>query len=296
MALGIAFAGAQTRPVAGFDDIVYWVGAGKNATNRAALVIQWNVPGSGGSTISRSVVWGYGWNSGSPTGYDMLAAVDAMDERLNVVEASTNNYAAFGMFYDADGDGGGFGAGTPGIYGLTSDEPGYVTDADDLYQSGWADSGFWEYSVYGGRFDYDVYDDATWEFLGSGTYDTAGSSYYPAGAWFSSPIGSKARLLVNGAWDAYSFTPDYTSRAVMQPCAATLPVPRTSLAKVVGGRPTVRVHGHQGRKYQLQWKADLGPGAWNNLGAERDAVDGLMEFADDSASQPASRYYRVLVR
>lgn len=213
--------------VSSFSDIQIWAGDGASATNKAAMVVQWNV-----GTNHYSRAWGYGWNSGTRTGWDMLTAIDVADVRLTIVP---NAGSVFGMFFDLDADGGTFSPGTPGVYGVTNDANGSTVDADDVYQSGWVSAGFWEYSVYGGNFSYDVYDmSPPYDFLGSSTYNSAGSSNYSAVTWFSSPIGAAARQLVDGAWDAYSFAPFFAPESLVQPLdAAAVPEPTTALLVLI---------------------------------------------------------------
>ncbi len=199
--------------VSNFSDIQNWAGDGASATNRAALVIQWNI-----GTIHHSIAWGYGWNSGTRTGWDMLTAIDLADVRLTLVP---NGSSVFGIFYDLDNDGGSFTAGTPGVYGVTNDTDGSTSDAGDVYQSGWVSSGYWEYSVFGGNFSYDIYDmNPPYDYLGSSTYNVAGNSDYSSVVWFSSPLGSSARELINGSWDAYSYAPVFALQTIQQPLAA----------------------------------------------------------------------------
>ncbi len=209
--------------VSSFADIQTWAGDGSAAANKAAMVVQWNV-----GTNHYSRAWGYGWNSGTRTGWDMLTAIDVADVRLTIVP---NAGSVFGIFFDLDADGGSFSPGTPGVFGVTVDSAGSTTDADDAYQSGWVSAGYWEYSVYGGSFSYDVYDmSPPYAFLGSSTYNSAGSANYSAVAWFSSPIGAAARELINGAWDAYSFAPSFAPESVVQPLdAAAVPEPASAL-------------------------------------------------------------------
>ena len=208
--------------VSSFADIQNWAGDGSGAANKAGMVIQWNV-----GTNHYSRAWGYGWNSGTRTGWDMITAIDVADVQLTIVP---NAGSVFGVFFDLDADGGNFSPGTPGVYGVTSDAAGSTTDADDVYQSGWVSAGFWEYSVYGGSFSYDVYDmSPPYDYLGSFTYNSAGSYNYSAVTWFSSPIGSGARELIDGAWDAYSFAPFFAPESVLQPLAAAVPEPSPAL-------------------------------------------------------------------
>ena len=222
-ALGVALTlPLRAGAVASFADIQVWAGAGASAANRAALVLQWNI-----NAVSYSYAWGFGWNSGTPTGRDMLLAVDAADARLSVDYTQS---AVFGMFYDLNNNGSSYTPGVPGIvdYGnpdnTIHDTPG-LTEAGDIYQSGWAD-GFWNYSISGGNFTYFDY------FAGANaTYASPGSTTYSGVTWDVAPVGDTSRELVDGSWDSFSFSTDvinYTSPSVVQPLAA-VPEPSPAL-------------------------------------------------------------------
>lgn len=285
--------GARAQfPVVSFEDIVLWAGDGKSASNRAGLILQWNLPDGQGGFRKISRVWGYGWNSGEPTGYDMLQAVIEMDKRLGYQEEANT---VFAMLYDADGDGGSFAGCAPGVWGVSSDADGAPSDSDDLLQSGWVSSGFWEYYVFGGNFEYDIYDYITWEYIRSDTYDVAGSGAYADVAWFSAPIGSMVRTLVDGSWDAYSYAPGFVSQSVAQPVAATLPVPQSPKLATASGHPVVQAVTRPDYSYQLQVRDSLTEGEWVNLGDARAGGEGLTDFSDLSADLPARRYYRIAV-
>lgn len=291
IAITVPEAWAQA-PVSSFDDIKLWAGDGKAASKRAALVLQWNVSNGQGGYRPFTRVWGYGWNSGAPTGYDMLQAVIEMDNRLGYQEEAST---VFGLFYDVDGDGGDFAPGTPGVWGVSSDEDGVPSDGDDFFLSGWVSSGFWEYYVFGGNFTYDIYDYATWEWLGSDTYDVAGSASLADVAWFSAPIGSMARELVDGSWDAYCYAPGFSSQGIAQPLAATLPVPMPQMA-TVNGRPALRAITRPGYTYQLQVRDSLDAGDWINHGQPFGGAAGTHDFSDLSDLVPAQRFYRIVVQ
>ena len=213
---------AEAAPVSSFSDIQIWAGNGASATNRAALVIQWNI-----NAVSYSYAWGFGWNSGAPTGRDMLLAVDAADTRLSV---DYTQGGVFGFFYDLNNNGSPYTPGVPGIVDYATpantipDTPG-VTESGDLYQSGWA-NGFWNYSISGGNFTYyDYYAGKT------ATYASPGSTTYSGVTWDISPVGDTSRELMDGSWDSFSFSSDvinYTSPFVVQPLAA-VPEPSSAL-------------------------------------------------------------------
>jgi hypothetical protein len=207
---------AQAAAVTGFDDIQFWAGAGSSATNRAAIVIQWNL-GAGPTYTPESIVWGFGWNSGTPTGWDALNAIVAADPRLALDKYPTFN-AVFGMYYDVVNDGSGFTPGEPGDFG--GSENGHANNPANDYQEGWTINGFWGYSIFGGNFTYDLFPGP-----GTGTYNVAGSSSYANVVWTSSPIGADTRQLVNGAWDGWTFAPGFSDQSLVAPTAAAVPEP-----------------------------------------------------------------------
>lgn len=209
----------QAAPITGFDDIDYWVGSG---TNQAALVIDWN---DGVSPVS--LAWGFQWD-GAATGWEMLTAIAAADSRLTLV-VHPDFDAVFGLYYDVTGANVGFVAGTPG-----GPEDGTANNPGDHYAEGWS-SGFWEYSVFGGDFSYDIYGGPPdYNYIGSGTYDVAGSPNYP-GTWESGNIGSGSRELADGYWDGLSFAPNFVSQSIDQPVAAAIPEPTTFLLTALAG-------------------------------------------------------------
>lgn len=213
--------------VTDFSDIAFWVGSG---SNQSALVIDWN---DGLSPVS--LAWGFRWDdsAGELTGWDMLMAIDAADSRLTIVQHPSFP-AVYGIYYDLTNSGDGFTEGTPGDLG--GPEDGSAANPGDHYREGWY-TGYWAYSVYGGDFEYDVYDNnPPYNYLGKDTYDVAGSAAYPGANWFSAPIGAEERILANGYWDAWSFD----GGAIDQPVAAAIPEPGTiGLLAVVAGLPLV---------------------------------------------------------
>lgn len=225
-ALGLALAQSlHAGLVTGLGDIQIWAGDGASATNRAALVLQWNI-----NSVAYSYAWGFGWNSGAPTGRDMLLAVDAADTHLTVDYHPGQN-AVFGIFYDLNQNSSPYTPGVPGFvdYGNPAntihDTPG-VAESGDLYQSGWAD-GFWAYSISGGNFTYYDY----WT-SGNATYTSPGSTTYAGVTWGSAPVGDRDRELMDGSWDMFNFSADvvgYTTPAAAQPLAAAVPEPSSLL-------------------------------------------------------------------
>ena len=164
-----------------FDDIRFWVGSG---ANRAAVAIDWD----DSSSNDTSLVWGYRWD-GSATGEDMLLAVLGADDRL---------YAKLGYQGSA-------GLGTYGIgYDLNNDDQFAITpsttfdsngiamtgpadgatsnDPQDHYAEGWYVDGFWHYG-------------------------TSENNPLAGGSWTSSLVGSSNRVLADGSWDSWAYSP-----------------------------------------------------------------------------------------
>ena len=205
-------------------DIQTWVGSG---TNSATLVVDWNDGKS-----PESIAWGYRWD-GIATGLDMLQAIVASDNQFGAVFHPSFANVLFGLYYDLSQEGSGFTPGTPGDLG--GPENGSANPPDH-YAEGWF-TGYWQYFIYGGEFTYDIYDGPpTYAVIGTGTYSVAGTpSYATASAnWFSSPLGAGTRELVDGAWDAYSFAPGFTSSLPDQPFAAPVPEPGSVALVVLG--------------------------------------------------------------
>jgi hypothetical protein len=206
---------AQTL-VQSFDDIQFWTGSG---TNRSALVLQWN---DGGTPTS--LAWGYRW-SGNATGIGMLKAIAGS----TTVTAPQSPSTILDTLSGADSR-----------LTLTMEQYGFgdslfsVSFNDGLQnrtRADWA-TGYWAYSISGGNFSYDTYD-ANWNFTGSANYSQNGSSFYPS-TWFSSPIGPSDRDLVDGSWDAFSFASGFTTSAVLQPYAVSVPEPSVVILVTIG--------------------------------------------------------------
>ena len=258
--------------VGSLDNIEYWVGAG---ANRAALVVQWN---DGLTPVS--VAWGYRWD-GDATGMDMLRAI-AGSTRIE----------------DPAGEpaGGGMGADDRLNLGLVKYDFGlsvlsleYLPSAGATRtQSDWY-SGYWQYLIRGGNFEY--YD---WATEGTALYDEAGSNSYESGAWTSSPIGAGDRPLIDGAWDAYAFAAEFITEPLVQPLAATLPVPFVTF-RMDQGQPSVAVISQPGFIYQLQYSDDVA-GPWNPMGDGETGTGGELIFQDVGTDLPATRFYRIAVR
>jgi len=166
-----------------FDDVDYWTGTG---ANRAALVIDWVE----NSTEPPALAWGYRWD-GTATGRDMLLAIVAADDRLfaKLGDSPANPVRVFGLGYAIDDDGD-FGVeddtafDESGIaFGSAPFFPASSTDADDYYAEGWT-FGFWHYSV-------------------------APTNPYNGGNWSDINVGMAGRMLADGAWDSWTFSPTF---------------------------------------------------------------------------------------
>ena len=193
------------------DDISNWTGTG---TNQSTLVLQWNDAAS-----PASLAWGYRW-SGSASGLQMLSAVagttiirepaggDVIETLSGADPALTLTLERY-SFGDA-------------VYSMVY-APGGVTRT----QSDWG-AGYWEYSIFAGSFEYDVYD-SEWTLVGTNYYNVPGSVLYSSVNWLSSPIGASPRMLVNGSWDAWSFAAGFASTSIAQPAAAAVPEPRIAV-------------------------------------------------------------------
>lgn len=202
-----------TAPAATFEDVQFWVGTG---SHRAALVIDWN----DGKT-AESLLWGYRWD-GAATGFDMFQAVVSADPRL-FAHLGTFSFgtAVMGIGYDLNASGGfdvnpalNFAAdgwrvdpGTDEFF----DDARVATDADDHYREGWS-SGYWSYYV-------KATTEASWGYASSGASD---------------------RVLSDGAWDGWSFAPNFADSAPSAPIAA-VPEPATLTLAWLGGALWLRV-------------------------------------------------------
>jgi hypothetical protein len=271
LALPLSCLPAQTQ-INDFNDVAYWVGSGQN---RAVVVLQWN-----DGLNPASVAWGYRWD-GEATGLDMLRAI-----------------AGTTRIEDPAGDPVGSGAGADNrlslglveySFGLSVLSLDYLPQAGPLRtQSDWF-SGYWQYLIRGGNFEYD-----DWETGDTAVYDVAGSSIYAPQAWTSSPIGAGERPLIDGAWDAYSFAPGFRPQAVEQAVAVSLPVPDASCA-MDQGTPSVSVRSKSGFIYQLQYSDDI-PGVWQAMGESEPGTGGEIIFRDETPELPTQRFYRIVVR
>lgn len=183
-----------------FDMIKNWTGEGEN---QAALVIQWN-----DDDEPAALVFGFRW-SGQATGADMMKAVAKNNPRLYTLMQYTNvasptdpngGYTINGIGWDVDDDGDialidtgnnkqvyesedgffehprGYKPGSGGSSDYDYDN-WIARDADDMWHAGWY-RGYWSYWV---KNDF--------------------SANFGYSSW-----GASGRVLVNGSWDAWSFT------------------------------------------------------------------------------------------
>ena len=213
--IGALGAKAQTL-VQSFDDIQFWTGSGPN---RSALVLQWN---DGGTPTS--LAWGYRW-SGNATGIGMLKAIagattvtppQSPSTILDTLSGADSRLTLTMERY-------GFG---DSIFSVSFND-----GIQNRTRADWA-TGYWAYSVFGGNFNYPTYD-ANWNYTGDANYLQIGSVNYSSVSWFSSPIGASDRELVNGSWDAFNFAPGFTTNAIEQPFAVSVPEPSVAILVMI---------------------------------------------------------------
>lgn len=179
-----------------FSDIQYWVGTG---SNQAAFVVQWN-----DSKNPDALVWGFRWD-GNATGEDMLKAIAKADHRFFSLLYPGTPYgtAVGGLGFDLNGQDSNAliknGNATYPLYPVNGivtttayDFDDYTAkDVNDHWKSGWND-GFWSYLVK---------DPADPDFSSSGS-------------------GSTGRILQNGSWDVWNYSPAFQT----PPIATLTPV------------------------------------------------------------------------
>lgn len=203
-----------------FGDIQFWAGSG---TNEAAMVIDWNDGKS-----DESLVWGYHWD-GSASGLEMFEAIVNADPRLFAHLAVYGfGTAVSGIGYDMNDNG--FSV-SPS---LTFDSGGLLvepsgsgdfddsrmpTDADDHYVEGF-NSGYWGYYVKSNSAD-------AWGYASSGAAD---------------------RILSDGNWDGWSFSPGFVDSDPSNPGIAPVPEPGTLTLCVLGGVFLLNQHRQNRRK------------------------------------------------
>lgn len=173
----------NTTPNISFSDIQYWVGTG---ANQAAFVVQWN-----DSKNPDALVWGFRWD-GNATGEDMLKAIAKADRRFFTLLYPGTQFgtAVGGMGFDLNGQDSNAliksGNATYPLYPLDGivkttqyDFDDYTAkDTNDHWMSGWY-NGFWSYWVKN-----------------------------PADADFGfSGVGASSRVLENGSWDVWNYSP-----------------------------------------------------------------------------------------
>lgn len=207
MAVGMVAAIAGAAHGQSFSGVQFWVGSG---ANRAAFVVDFN-----DGQAPESLVWGFRWD-GTATGEDMLNAIVTADTRLYAhvstpfsgglgtalfgVGYDRNNNGVFGVSPTVTFDAGGISIGAP-------DDTRVATDAGDQWREGWW-SGYWSYWL-GGNADSPV-----WDYSG---------------------VGMSSRVLTDGAWDGWSFHPDFMGDAPSVPVAAPVPAPGVFALLGAGG-------------------------------------------------------------
>lgn len=168
-----------------FSDIQYWVGTG---SNQAAFVVQWN-----DSKNPDALVWGFRWD-GNATGEDMLKAIAKADHRFFSLLYPGTPYgtAVGGLGFDLNGQDSNAliknGNATYPLYPVDGivkttayDFDDYTAkDVNDHWKSGWND-GFWSYMV----------------------KDPSDPGFSSSGS------GSTGRILQNGSWDVWNYSPDF---------------------------------------------------------------------------------------
>jgi hypothetical protein len=154
-------------------EIKYWTGTG---TNEALMVVDWQK--------DISLAFGYKWNDSAMVG-DMFDAVDAASAKFyKEWVAGEGNSAIFGIGYDMDDDG------------------FYKSDADDYYEEGWFENGFWA------------------EVLSSD------------GQIWNWGNGIRSDYIYNGTWVGFSWSPEFV---YSDPNPPIIPEPTTLILLGAGG-------------------------------------------------------------
>ncbi|MEG0925785.1 DUF5074 domain-containing protein [Chryseobacterium sp.] len=173
----------NTTTTISFSDVQYWVGTG---SNQAAFVVQWN-----DSKNPDALVWGFKWD-GNATGEDMLKAIAKADHRFYTLlyQGTQFGTAIGGIGFDLNGQNSralikNNNTTYPlypldGIVNTTAyDFDDYIAqDTGDHWNSGWY-NGFWSYWVKDPT-------DADFGFSG---------------------VGATSRVLQNGSWDVWNYSP-----------------------------------------------------------------------------------------
>ena len=239
-----------------FDSIQFWTGAG---TNRAALAIQWN---DGASPVS--LLWGFRW-SGEARGIDMLKAIagstashdDGQSTFLPDTSTGADPRLALSLINYSFGK---------AVEALVFTDREVVRTQND-----WS-TGFWEYNIYGGTFDYDLYD-AEWNWVGETTYSQTGTDTYSMVNWLSSPIGASERILIDGSWDAFSYAPNFLNTPVEEPSPVRPPPPTTKSIQITSSSELkITFTTTQNINYQLESKTELLASNWIPLGSSFSAT------------------------
>jgi len=261
---------ARAQLVQSFEDIKFWSGSG---TNRAALVLQWN-----DGLQPASLTWGYRWN-GEASGLQMVQAI-AGSTVISDLEGITleslvgsEPRLALGLLRYSFGD---------AVQSITFAGDGAIRTQADWF------AGYWEYYIFGGHFDY--YDYIT---NGMVSYEQDGSVNYPGAYWSYAPVGGGDRPLVDGAWDALSFAPDFVGQELQQPEAASLPLPEITL-QLSGAVPVVTFVSVTGLSYHMLYSDDLAE-PFVPLGSPAQGTGGVLQFTDETPDLPPQRFYRVSV-
>ncbi|WP_347219598.1 DUF5074 domain-containing protein [Chryseobacterium sp.] len=187
-----------------FSDIQYWVGTG---SNQAAFVVQWN-----DSKNPDALVWGFRWD-GNATGEDMLKAIAKADRRFFTLLYPGTQFgtAVGGMGFDLNGQDSNAliksGNAVYPLYPLDGivkttqyDFDDYVAkDTGDHWMSGWY-NGFWSYWVKNPT-------DADFGFSG---------------------VGASSRILENGSWDVWNYSPMSGSPAISTTLTPVSPYVRST--------------------------------------------------------------------
>ena len=232
-----------------FDSIQFWTGAGPN---RAALVIQWNDDAS-----PVSLLWGFRW-IGEARGIDMLKAIagstvsrdDGQSTFLPDASTGADPRLALSLINYSFGK---------AVEALVFTDREVVRTQND-----WS-TGYWEYSIYGGAFDYELYDTKGNSIVSN--YSQTGTHTYSMVDWVSSPIGASDRPLIDGSWDAFSFAPNFLSTPVEEPSTVRPPPPTTKLIQIISSSELkITFTTTQSINYQLESKTDLLASDWIPLG------------------------------
>jgi len=137
---------------------------------------------------------------------------------------------------------------------------------------------------------FDYYDYIT---NGMVSYEQDGAFQYPGADWSYAPVGGGDRPLVDGAWDALCFAPDFAGKELQPPEAAALPLPEITL-QLSGAVPVVSFVSVAGLSYHLLYSDDLAE-LFVPLGSPAQGTGGVLQFADETPDLPPQRFYRVSV-